>query len=175
MSHRSHEYTQIIIIGWSVTHTKHIYKVFLVIPQLWEEFDQLSEDQQEDLLKIRRSKRCHRGKSKYHDDEKPSTSLIECINPRIVRILLEHKHTALDFIESIEKELYEYFSDDPLVIVIFLNLTSFHRLLVHGVCQYNSYTSITYHIDDKSSYLMIGCDELCQPPVMLFKMLQKTF
>lgn len=30
-----------------------------------------------------------------------------------------------DFIESIEKELCEYFLDDPFVIVIFLNFTRY--------------------------------------------------
>ncbi|XP_003389044.1 PREDICTED: R3H domain-containing protein 4-like [Amphimedon queenslandica] len=138
---------------------------------LWERFSKLGEEEQFDLLRketvsTRKGKKIK--KDKYYES-------LERITPQIRSLLLHDKRLPQGFIEDIEKELYEYFDDDPSSIIVYLGLTSYHRMLIHGICQYNHYTSETYHTDKSTAYIMVSCDteEVSPiPPVPLYKLLQ---
>ncbi|KAG7154786.1 R3H domain-containing protein 4-like [Homarus americanus] len=55
--------------------------------------------------------------------------------------LLKKKHLPLGILSYLEEEIVELFVADPSTVYITQELTSFERLLVHALCQYNILTS----------------------------------
>lgn len=51
--------------------------------------------------------------------------------------LLKKKHLPLGVLSYLEDEIVEIFASDPLSIYITSELSSFERLLLHALCQYN--------------------------------------
>lgn len=51
--------------------------------------------------------------------------------------LLKKKHLPLGVLSYLEEEIVEIFGHDPLAIYITSELSSFERLLLHALCQYN--------------------------------------
>ncbi|XP_069171003.1 R3H domain-containing protein 4 isoform X2 [Procambarus clarkii] len=58
-----------------------------------------------------------------------------------IQSLLKKKHMPLGVLSYLEEEVVELFTADPSTVYITQELTSFERLLVHALCQYNFLSS----------------------------------
>lgn len=105
--------------------------------ECWQNFIEKSEKEQREIIQ-NFSNSVQDTKNDIIEKEKPGK-----ISSRIKRTFKIRKNLSLEIVKGCEEDLIEFFKNTPKDIYIKDPLTSFDRLLLHGIAQYHRLNSIS--------------------------------
>ncbi|GLH14134.1 hypothetical protein R5R35_013961 [Gryllus longicercus] len=135
----------------------------------WENFLASSEDKQEQIIGQRTAAKCAQYALPLTPDE-----AFKNIKTGL-RNILKKSQIPLGMIEYLENKLVEFFTNTPTDIFISEHLSSFERLLLHGVAQYYCLRSLSFNSDHDNVRLVRVSnplkDKFHQPSMLLVQFL----
>ncbi|XP_069596178.1 R3H domain-containing protein 4 [Ranitomeya imitator] len=147
--------------------------------EIWNDFMNRSGEEQEKLLvyldqKVRKPKE-KVNKCKDERTEHPAYTPEECyqrINRRL-RFTLKRRHVPMGTLEVLEEEMLSFFSVSPESVYIAMMENSYHRLLLHAVCQYMDLASASSNFEGKRQMRVVNRNRaFCPPELLLSSYLQ---
>ena len=128
--------------------------------KVWEGFINLPEDDQEKVLTCVKQS----NDSSVENLSGPCLENYLSIDKKI-RDLMQSKNLAEDLLEYYEDDVTQCLQDCKMMSVLVMNIeSSYHRILVHGLCQYMHLKAITTKICDVNLLEIEMDDANWQPP-----------